>query len=210
MREVLRFLPGCDAPVFNAHESIFLKVTPLKPITFGAALAAAVVCAGWQCHRDVRFYLGTRERQAAVAAMRRGLKISNDEVAEMDGTLEGVALALADPPLLTAAVAKWKRLLARPTSRASRDLLDAIGAATGQFADWVVSLRDDLERLAQTDYAPVPLISGDDLTAAGFSPGPEFKRVLDGVYDAQLEGRVCTKEEAMGLADKMFTEGKDQ
>ena len=31
-------------------------------------------------------------------------------------------------------------------------------------------------------------------------PGPVFKPVLDAVYDAQLEGRVGTKEEAMRLA----------
>ena len=40
-------------------------------------------------------------------------------------------------------------------------------------------------------------MTGDDLTAAGLNAGPVFKRVLDAVYDAQLEDRVKTKEEAM-------------
>ena len=41
---------------------------------------------------------------------------------------------------------------------------------------------------------------GDDLTAAGLTPGPVFKRVLDEVYDAQLEGRVTMKDDALRMA----------
>ena len=47
---------------------------------------------------------------------------------------------------------------------------------------------------------PVPLITGEELIAAGFQPGPAFKRLLDLIYDAQLEGKVRTKAEAMELA----------
>jgi hypothetical protein len=32
------------------------------------------------------------------------------------------------------------------------------------------------------------------------TPGPAFKRVLEAVYDAQLEGRVGTRAEAMEMA----------
>ena len=63
--------------------------------------------------------------------------------------------------------------------------------------DW---LRERLAELEKTEYAPPPLITGDDLTAAGLSPGPVFKKVLERAYDEQLEGRVGTKEEAMALA----------
>ena len=45
-----------------------------------------------------------------------------------------------------------------------------------------------------------PPAPGDDLTAAGLTPGPLFKRVLDAVYDAQLEDRVSTPEQALALA----------
>ena len=36
---------------------------------------------------------------------------------------------------------------------------------------------------------PTPLLTGDDLITAGFTPGPAFKTILDSVYDAQLEDR---------------------
>jgi poly(A) polymerase len=47
------------------------------------------------------------------------------------------------------------------------------------------------------------LLTGDDLTAAGWTPGPIFKRVLDAVYDAQLEGAIREKNEALQMAVQM-------
>jgi hypothetical protein len=44
------------------------------------------------------------------------------------------------------------------------------------------------------------LITGDDLTAAGATPGPGFKLALDAAYDAQLERRISSREEAMEMA----------
>ena len=49
------------------------------------------------------------------------------------------------------------------------------------------------------DLAPPPLLTGRDLIAAGLRPGPDFKRRLYAAYDAQLDGRVTTTEEALGL-----------
>lgn len=46
---------------------------------------------------------------------------------------------------------------------------------------------------------PPRLIGGDDLIALGLAPGPEFKQLLAEVEDAQLEGRVRTKAEALDL-----------
>jgi poly(A) polymerase len=37
-------------------------------------------------------------------------------------------------------------------------------------------------------------------------PGPAFRRILDAVYDAQLEGRVGTPEEARSLALRVASE----
>ncbi|HEV7520293.1 MAG TPA: CCA tRNA nucleotidyltransferase [Candidatus Angelobacter sp.] len=46
---------------------------------------------------------------------------------------------------------------------------------------------------------PQPLITGADLIAAGYQPGPKFKELLTAVEDAQLDGSISTKEEAMEL-----------
>ena len=47
---------------------------------------------------------------------------------------------------------------------------------------------------------PVPLVTGHDLIAAGCKPGPAFGAALHEAEDAQLEGRVTTKEEALKVA----------
>jgi poly(A) polymerase len=47
---------------------------------------------------------------------------------------------------------------------------------------------------------PARLLTGRDLIAAGYKPGPMFGVVLSEIEDAQLEGRVTTPEEALRMA----------
>lgn len=63
-----------------------------------------------------------------------------------------------------------------------------------------VDVRRRVLELAETDLKPASLIDGNDLIGLGLQPGPVFSRVLEGVYDAQLEGSVATREEAIQLA----------
>ena len=51
---------------------------------------------------------------------------------------------------------------------------------------------------------PAPLVSGDDLIAAGYEPGPRFKEILSLVEDGQLEGRLPSKESAMEYVRQQF------
>jgi len=51
---------------------------------------------------------------------------------------------------------------------------------------------------------PAPLITGDDLIAAGYRPGPQFKEILSAVEDGQLEGRLQSKDAALQLVAREF------
>jgi poly(A) polymerase len=189
---VFRLLPKVSA----SSEGLFLHVSPAEQIPFGLALAAAVLDV--QLPADPRPLLERAQVHAAVGAMRKTLRISNEESEEMTGTMLGLVPLLADAePTL----AMKKRFLAEPTSRSSRHLLAAL-AKIGKFVHRAVSLEREFEALEKTDFAPPPLISGDDLTAAGMKPGPAFKRILDSTYDAQLEGRITTRQQAMEMAMK--------
>jgi poly(A) polymerase len=53
---------------------------------------------------------------------------------------------------------------------------------------------------------PVRLLTGDDLIAFGLKPGPGFKALLYNVEEAQLNGTVHTREEAMSLAKALAAE----
>mgnify|MGYP003985835119 FL=1 len=54
---------------------------------------------------------------------------------------------------------------------------------------------------------PVPLINGHDLIGLGYQPGPFFKEVLVAIEDAQIEGLVADREEALRMVKGLFDEG---
>jgi len=62
-------------------------------------------------------------------------------------------------------------------------------------------LREVIERdavpLLNEGVAPEPWITGNDLIDLGRKPGPSFRRLLDQVYDAQLDGTVQSRDEAL-------------
>jgi len=63
------------------------------------------------------------------------------------------------------------------------------------------------EQLAATPpekMRPAPLLTGRDLIALGYVPGPRFKEILSAVEDAQLEGRLQSNEEAMAFVAREF------
>jgi len=51
---------------------------------------------------------------------------------------------------------------------------------------------------------PKLLVTGEDLIAAGYKPGPEFKQMLTAAEDAQLEGRIQTKAQGLALVRRNF------
>jgi poly(A) polymerase len=59
--------------------------------------------------------------------------------------------------------------------------------------------KEKFHALRAEQIRPLPIITGDDLIAAGYPPGPMFKELLTAVEDAQLEGAISTKEQAMEL-----------
>ncbi len=48
------------------------------------------------------------------------------------------------------------------------------------------------------------LLQGRDLIDLGLEPSPEFKMILDEVYELQMEGDICTKEEALDYVKKEY------
>jgi len=75
--------------------------------------------------------------------------------------------------------------------------LDCMGSHRG--LELYEFTREKLRNLPPEQIRPQPLITGDDLIAAGLQPGPLFKELLAEVEDAQLDGTILTKEEALDL-----------
>jgi poly(A) polymerase len=64
--------------------------------------------------------------------------------------------------------------------------------------------RQKMAELTPAAIRPAPLVTGDDLAAAGYAPGPLFKTILTAVEDAQLEGNLLSKEQAMRFVQRKF------
>jgi len=64
--------------------------------------------------------------------------------------------------------------------------------------------REKMNTLPPEEVRPTPLVTGEDLIAAGYSPGPRFKEILAMVEDAQLDGKLQSKQQAMQLVRREF------
>jgi len=68
--------------------------------------------------------------------------------------------------------------------------------------------REKLRSIPPEKMRPAPLVTGDDLISGGYSPGPQFKEILGAVEDGQLEGRLHSKDEALGFVSEHFPQKK--
>jgi poly(A) polymerase len=64
--------------------------------------------------------------------------------------------------------------------------------------------QEKLAAIPPEKMRPSPLVSGDDLIAAGYVPGPRFKEILNAVEDAQLEGRLSSSDAALAFVKSEF------
>jgi poly(A) polymerase len=97
-----------------------------------------------------------------------------------------------------------KRFLRMPDFGEHLELhrLDCL-ASNGNLENYELVQRK-LEELPEEQLKPAPLMTGADLIAEGYEPGPRFAGMLAAVEDAQLEGRVGSREEAMAMVREMF------
>jgi poly(A) polymerase len=97
-----------------------------------------------------------------------------------------------------------KRFLRMPRIEEHLELhrLDCL-SASGNLENYNL-VREKLRELPEEQLRPPRLLTGADLIAAGYEPGPRFSEILTAVEDAQLEGRIHSTEEAMALVRERF------
>lgn len=97
-----------------------------------------------------------------------------------------------------------KRFLRTPRFAEHLELhrLDCL-AGSGRLDNYEF-VRRKLEELPEEQLKPPPLLTGRDLIAEGYTPGPDFSKILTAVEDAQLEGRIRSREEALELVTELF------
>ena len=97
-----------------------------------------------------------------------------------------------------------KRLLALPSFEEHLELhrLDCL-ASHGKLDHYDLCLQK-LNELSADEIRPPRLVTGEDLIALGYAPGPVFSQILDAVEEAQLEGEIAARDEAIALIEARF------
>jgi poly(A) polymerase len=97
-----------------------------------------------------------------------------------------------------------KRMLRLPAFEEHLELhrLDC-SSSHGQLDNYEFA-KTRFEQSAPEELRPPRLVTGDDLIAAGYKPGPDFSRMLEVAEDAQLEARIQNREEGLELVRSTF------
>jgi len=64
--------------------------------------------------------------------------------------------------------------------------------------------QEKMATLTPEAIRPRPLVTGDDLIAEGYRPGPKFKEILEAVEDAQLDGKLDSPGQALEFVRQTF------
>ena len=123
-------------------------------------------------------------------------RLSNDEVACAAWVRRNESL------IRDAHRAPWPRVQRVLIGAWAADLLVLAEAAASVEEGSLEAIEFCREKLAlpREELNPPPLLTGDDLIRAGLRPGPHFRELLDNTRDAQLEGKLHTREQALAYA----------
>jgi poly(A) polymerase len=97
-----------------------------------------------------------------------------------------------------------KRFLRQPYFPDHLELhrLDCL-ASHGDLTNWEFC-KKKLAELGPEEIRPKRLLTGDDLIAMGYPPGPLFSKILTLLEDAQLEGSIKNRDEAVEWLRREF------
>jgi poly(A) polymerase len=138
---------------------------------------------------------------AMAAEILRRLRFSNEDTRQILSLVEN-HMRFADAPRMKAST--LKRFFRLPCFEEQLELhrMDCLAAhANLEIYNYV---NERYHSIAEEEFRPRPILSGADLIAAGYAPGPQFKEMLQAAEDAQLEGAVATPEEALALIRAQF------
>jgi poly(A) polymerase len=131
----------------------------------------------------------------------RRLRFSNDDAGQIVA-LVGNHMRFAQAPQMKESTLKRFMRMPRFEEHLELHRLDC-QASHGDLTSFDF-VREKMAAMPTEVMRPAPLVSGDDLIDAGYSPGPRFKEILAAIEDGQLEGRLHSRDEAMEFLRQRF------
>ncbi len=131
----------------------------------------------------------------------RRFRFSNEETRQVLALIENHMRFMDAQRMKTATLKRFFRL-ERFDEHLALHRMDCL-AASGSLEHWEF-VRERRQAMPEEVVRPRPLLTGRELIAAGFAPGPQFREMLRAAEDAQLEGAIGTQEEALNLVRERF------
>ncbi len=181
---------GLDVPALNESN---LKVAPTRLGRLPAETPYPTALAAWLLDRHVES--GQYDRIAA--RWSSALMLSNMDRGKLLACLDAFQTLCTSWGRL--GVAGQKRLAARPEFTEGLRILQTVDRQA------FIDVRRRVTELAESGLAPAPLLTGDDLLEMGIEPGSIYRRLMDAVYDAQLEGAIDDAGAARRLAARLVS-----
>jgi poly(A) polymerase len=216
LREILpeiETLKGCEQPpqfhpegdVFK-HTRIMLDLLPAQvsgPLVLAVLLHDIGKPATYSVDPDGRIRFSGHDKLGAAMTenVMTRLRFSR---AEIDATVEAVANHMVFKDVQQMRVAKLKRFMSRPHFDDELELHRVDCTSSHGMLDNYEFLKAKLDEFASEPLIPPPLITGRDLIALGFKPGPHFSQILEAIENRQLEGALKNREEALAFVETEY------
>lgn len=104
--------------------------------------------------------------------------------------------------------AKLREMMALPTFDDELELHRVDCLASNGMLDNYTFMQEKRNEFAHVPLIPEPLLNGRDLIALGLEPGRELGRLLERVKEAQLDGEITTREDALALVQRQLSSGQ--
>jgi poly(A) polymerase len=154
----------------------------------------------------IRFDRHVEVGVAIAAEICRRFRFSNEETKQILALVEN-HMRFADATKMKASTLKRFFRLDNFAEHLALHRMDCV-AASGNL-DHYEFVRERWLDMPEETVRPQPLITGRDLIAAGYVPGPAFHEILRAVEDEHLEGSIATREEAMNMVRERFPNRTD-
>jgi putative nucleotidyltransferase with HDIG domain len=149
----------------------------------------------------IRFDGHVEEGVRLAHAILTRLRFSSEEIEQVEALVAN-HMRFKDLPNMRQST--LKRFLRMPAFEEHLELHRLDCMASNRRLESYQMARDKLQQFPDEHLKPAPLVTGADLIAAGYHPGPLFSTILTAVEDAQLEGRIHSAGEGLALVREMF------
>ncbi|MEI6561501.1 MAG: CCA tRNA nucleotidyltransferase [Verrucomicrobiota bacterium] len=150
----------------------------------------------------IRFSGHDKVGEKMTVALMERLRFSREEI---DATAEAVANHMVFKDVQSMRVSRLKRFMAGPYFTDELELHRVDCASSHGLLDNYEFLLQKREEFANEPLIPPPLLSGRDVLALGWKPGPKIGEILEAVQNRQLEGALTSRDEALAWIHEEFS-----